>query len=42
MQNAEKILLPTAPGEIRIRLNRIKPTVINSATATGSSNHQPH
>ena len=43
MQNAEKILLPADPGEIRIRLNRIKPTVTHdTAAGAGSSNHHPH
>ena len=43
MQNAEKILLPAAPGEIRIRLNRIKPAVTHdTAAGAGSSNHHPH
>jgi len=45
MQNAEKILLPPTPGEIRIRLNRVKPIVIDNAATTSaadSSSHQPH
>ncbi|MDP7397259.1 MAG: protease modulator HflK [Lentisphaeria bacterium] len=50
MQDAEKILLPASPGEIRIRLNRVKPTVTDDTTtaaaaaaaAAGSSGHRPH